>query len=284
MGINKSQLLLILAGVFIGIALYFAPRSEDKEQAKSNLFESEEKDQADLKNEDQDALTTKLEPEKKNILDSLEEKAVQIADLDTKLGLYDSLIQFSLKNNLPPLVGKYTEEKAKLVSTEKNWLLAGDRYFKAFRLSKNQSKEMIVKAIKAYKKVIELEPENLDAQTAIGVAYVEGAGILGEMPMKGIGILKEVLNKDPKNINALTNLGYFAIQSGQLDKAIERFNQVLSIEPENAEAYLYLTDAYLSKGDEEKGLETLETYKSFLDDPEVINQVDQYIEDIKNKK
>mgnify|MGYP005843416555 CR=1 FL=1 len=284
MGINKSQLLLILAGVFIGIALYFAPRSEDKEQAKSNLFESEEKDQADLKNEDQDALTTKLEPEKKNILDSLEEKAVQIADLDTKLGLYDSLIQFSLKNNLPPLVGKYTEEKAKLVPTEKNWLLAGDRYFKAFRLSKNQSKEMIVKAIKAYKKVIELEPENLDAQTAIGVAYVEGAGILGEMPMKGIGILKEVLNKDPKNINALTNLGYFAIQSGQLDKAIERFNQVLSIEPENAEAYLYLTDAYLSKGDEEKGLETLETYKSFLDDPEVINQVDQYIEDIKNKK
>ncbi len=65
------------------------------------------------------------------------------------------------------------------------------------------------------------------------------------MPMKGIGILKEVLNVDSNNVDALTNLGYFSIQSAQYEKAIERFETVLRIDPKNAEAFLYLTDVYV---------------------------------------
>jgi cytochrome c-type biogenesis protein CcmH/NrfG len=138
-------------------------------------------------------------------------------------------------------------------------------------------------AIRNYEKVLELNPDNLQAQTAIGVASVEGSSQLGVMPMKGIGILKEVLNKDPENVDAMTNLGYFAIQSGQFEKAVERFEKVLSIDPQNAEAYIYLTDAYLSQEKIEKGVETLEKYKSLVDDPLVKKQVDDYIKEIKNK-
>ena len=197
--------------------------------------------------------------------------------------LYDSLIHFSIKRNLPPLVAQYTEKKAMAVPTEVNWMLAGDNYFKAFRLSKDKPKELVSTAIQNYERVLELNPENLDAQTSIGVAYVEGASQLGVMPMKGIGILKEVLNKDPKNVNAITNLGYFAIQSGQYEKAIERFESVLSIDPQNAEAYIYLTDVYLSQDNVEKGIETLEKYKSLVNDPLVKKQVDDYIKEIRNK-
>jgi len=284
---KRPQLLLILAGVLVAIGIALAPRSKSKEaekiksqneEAATNPQDEEGKPHSVSEKE----WKNKLNSRQSRYIDSLEEKAIQIADLDTKLSLYDSLIQFSLKQNIPPLVAKYTEKKAQSVSTETNWMLAGDRYFKAFRLSKNQSKSLIDKAISSYEMVLELNQSNLDAQTAIGVAYVEGASVLGEMPMKGIGILKEVLNKDPENINALTNLGYFAIQSGQFEKAIERFNKVLSIEPKNAEAFLYLTDAYLSQGDEKKGLETLRRYKSLLDDPHLISQVDQYIEEIKS--
>ena len=93
-------------------------------------------------------------------------------------------------------------------------------------------------------------------------------------------MLLEVVNKDPKNVDALTNLGYFAIQSGQYEKAIERFNTVLEIDPNNAEAFIYLTDTYLSQGEKEKGIETLEKYKALVDDPLVIQQVDAYIEEL----
>lgn len=287
--IKKTQLLLVLAGVVLVLGIYFAPRqaSSEEEGVKEEIeavvqdnHDHEHQLEADKESSDQ---LENISLELNSQLNELEEKASKIEDVENRLALYDSLIAISIKNNIPPRVAKYSKEKAKTISTETNWMLAGDNYFKAFRLSKNTNQSMIEEAISCYEKVLEINSENLDAETAIGVAYVEGAGALGQMPMKGIGILKEVLNKDPKNINALTNLGYFAIQSGQYEKAIERFNTILEIDPNNAEAYIYLTDIYLSQDDIEKGIETLETYKSLIDDPIAKQQVDDYIKELKDK-
>lgn len=284
---NKRQLLLILAGVFLATLLYFAPRTEGEtkvevmhEEHEGHDHEEHSGEATEMAAEDVFERLTAAEKEKVEVL---EERAEKTADIDTRLSLYDSLIEIGITRNVPPMVARYTEAKAQTVSTEVNWMLAGDNYFKAFRLSKQQSGELIKGAVRSYEKVLELNSENLSAQTALGVAYVEGASLLGAMPMKGIGILKEVLNKDPKNVDALTNLGYFAIQSGQYDKAVERFETVLSIDPENAEAYIYLTDIYLSQNEVDKGIETLEKYKSLVDDPLVKKQVDEYIEGIRNR-
>ena len=287
---RRNQLLLILAGVFIGALIYLAPRSKETENKDSitaqSANESDEHDHENHNHEDEPSrqnLLDNLESEDQQILLSLEKQAEKVSDVETKLELYDSLIGLSIKNNVPPLVAEYTEKKAMAVPTENNWMLSGDNYFKAFRLSKNSSKSLAEGAIRSYEKVVEINPENLAAQTAIGVVYVEGAAQMGVMPMKGIGILKEVLNKDPKNVNALTNLGYFAIQSGQYEKAIERFETVLTIDPKNAEAYIYLTDVYLSQNNVDKGIETLNKYKSLVEDPLVKQQVDEYIQEIRNK-
>lgn len=290
----KTQLLLILAGVFIGTLIYFAPNraSEDELIVES---ENSTESNAGQDHEDHEGHNHEghehsgeenefvLKPEDKELFDQLEKEIIILSDVDQILAKYDSLIALSKKKNIPPLVAKYTEKQAEFVPTEINWMLTGDNYFKAFRLTKGVSKFLVSKSIDSYNKVLELNPENLDAQTAIGVAYVEGASQLGVMPMKGIGIIKEVLNKDSKNVNALTNLGYFAIQSGQYEKAIERFETVLSIDPNNAEAYIYLTDVYLSQEDIENGIKTLEKYKSLVKDPLVKQQVDDYIKEIRNK-
>jgi tetratricopeptide (TPR) repeat protein len=285
-----KQLLLILAGVVVLGLLYCAPRQESEITEKSNSVETEESheghDHAEGEGHDHEhegEFENRLDDSDKEFIAGLEKRAKQIADVDTKLNLYDSLMTFSIKRNVPPLVAKYTEEKAKVVPTEVNFMLAGDNFFKAFRLSKLKPKGLVAGAIRNYEKVLELNPDNLQAQTAIGVASVEGSTQLGIMPMKGIGILKDVLNKDPKNVDAMTNLGYFAIQSGQFEKAVERFEEVLIIDPNNAEAYIYLTDAYLSQEKVEKGIETLEKYKSLVDDPIVIKQVEDYINEIRNK-
>lgn len=285
-----KQLLLILAGVVVLGLLYCAPDKKKQELSGSNTAAAEESheghDHAEGEGHDHEhegEYDERLSDSDKEFIAGLETRANQVADLDTKLNLYDSLITFSIQKNVPPLVAKYTEEKAKAIPTEVNYMLAGDNFFKAFRLSKVKPKDLVEGAIRNYEKVLELNPENLKAQTAIGVASVEGSSQLGIMPMKGIGILKDVLNKDPKNVDAMTNLGYFAIQSGQFEKAVERFEEVLTIDPENAEAYIYLTDAYLSQEKVKEGIETLEKYKSMIDDPIVIKQVEDYINDIKNK-
>lgn len=276
-----TQLLLILAGVVVISLILIAPErksDQKKELVAEDLHEGH--DHAPGEGHDEEAPSAK-EERLPSEMKALEEQAEKVADTDTKLSLYDSLINMSIREKSPNSVAKYSKKKALVVPTESNWMLAGDNYFKAFRLSKNQSKAMLEGAIAAYEKVQEINPDNLDAKTATGVAYVEGAALMGEMPMKGIGILQEVINIDPENVNAITNLGYFAIQSGQYDKAIERFEKVLQIDPKNAEAYIYLTDVYLSQDKREKGIETLEKYKTMVDDPLVKQQVDDYINDIK---
>jgi len=276
-----TQLLLILAGVVVIALILFAPerKSDQKKEQELAVDSHEGHDHAEGEgHEDEVAEKPEALPEG---VKELEQQAEKVSDVDTKLNLYDSLISISIREKRPNLVAKYSKKKAMAVSTENNWMLAGDNYFKAFRLSKNQSQEMLNGAIAAYEKVQEINPDNLDAKTAIGVAYVEGASLTGQPPMRGIGILQEVLNIDPENVNALTNLGYFAIQSGQYDKAIERFEKVLQIDSLNAEAYLYLTDVYLSQDEVEKGIETLEEYKKMVNDPLVKKQVDDYIKEIK---
>ena len=48
----------------------------------------------------------------------------------------------------------------------------------------------------------------------------------GDQPMRGIMMLREVLDEDEANKSALLALGLFSIQSGQFEKAVERFTQV----------------------------------------------------------
>ena len=284
----KKQLLLILAGVFIATCIYFAPRQAADDIAEVSAIEEEGHDghshaEGESHDDEENEFEGKLSDSDLELIKRLEADVVAEKNGIKKINIYDSLIGFSISKNVPPKVAYYSEEKAKAFPTEENFMLAGDNFLKAFRLSKKKSKDLLDGALRNYQKVKEINPENLSAETSIGVVNVEGSAQLGVMPMKGIGILKGVLNKDPKNVDALTNLGYFAIQSGQYEKAVERFETVLSIDPNNAEAYIYLTDVYLSQNKVEEGIKTLEKYKSMVEDPLVKKQVEDYITEIKNK-
>ena len=109
---------------------------------------------------------------------------------------------------------------------------------------------------------------------------IESSSFLGTPPMEGIGILKKVEQQDPNNIKALVNLGYFAIKSGQFDKAEERFSQVLKIDPEFADAYLYLADMHERQKMYKEAIADLEKFKSLLNDPNKAKEVDDYITEL----
>ncbi len=93
---------------------------------------------------------------------------------------------------------------------------------------------MAGKAHQYYKSVLEEDASLLDIQSKLAMTYVAGSN-----PMQGIMMLREVLEKDPNNTLAIYNLGVLAITSGQLEKALERFEHLMQLEPENPEAYFY---------------------------------------------
>ena len=80
-------------------------------------------------------------------------------------------------------------------------------------------------------------PEVTEAISA-GVDPVETAvqKVSGENPMEGILELRALAEAETSNVDAVVWLGIFGVQSGQLDKARERFSDALLLEPGHSEA------------------------------------------------
>lgn len=63
------------------------------------------------------------------------------------------------------------------------------------------------------------------------------AKVNGDNPMEGILELRALAEETPPNLDAVLWLGRFSVQSGQLEKARERFEQVINAAPDRVEAY-----------------------------------------------
>lgn len=64
---------------------------------------------------------------------------------------------------------------------------------------------------------------------------------------QGIFKLRDVLKQDPDNVRALYHMGLLSIESGQFDKAIERFEKLILLRPENQEFKNILKDIQAQK-------------------------------------
>ena len=107
----------------------------------------------------------------------------------------------------------------------------------------------------------------------------------GEDPMKGIMMLREVLKEDPDNVQAHLQLGLFSVQSGQYDKAVERFRKVLELDPaNNAEAWFFLGRTYATMDSIGLAIEAFEQYKTTVTDTAIRNGVDRFITELNTEK
>jgi cytochrome c-type biogenesis protein CcmH/NrfG len=102
--------------------------------------------------------------------------------------------------------------------------------------------------------------------------------------MKGIGMLKSIVDSLPDHVPALTALGRLSLQSGQYDKAKERLEKVLKLEPQNTEAMYFLAIAEAESGNNEKAIQLLELCKKIVANPEFDKEINTFIQDLKNKK
>jgi len=263
----------------LGAVIYFANKVPAKDNSVSETVQAVAKTDflAEAKKQ-----TTGKESETVAQLENLAESA---RNSDQKIQLLDSLVKLWDDNRKPTASAVVIEQLAETSGKAKDWYSAADRYLMATRFVKetDQKIQLYESAKSAFEKTLQIEPENLDAKAGLGVSYVESAQLEGQPPMKGITLLKEVVAKDSTHINAQLNLGYFSVQSGQFDKAIERFETVKRIKPDFIEVYLDLADTYEKMGNKTEAIKNLEVYKSRLTDPVLIGEVEKYINELKNK-
>ena len=85
--------------------------------------------------------------------------------------------------------------------------------------------------------------ENKESEEEIkNVVSVERALKLieGSNPMEVVFMFREILQNEPKNTEALYYLGLLSNNTGQYSNAIERFNQLITIDSSDKRAYLQL--------------------------------------------
>lgn len=85
------------------------------------------------------------------------------------------------------------------------------------------------------------------------------AKVSGDNPMVGILELRALAEGDEPNVDAVVWLGIFGVQSGQLDKARERFSEALILDPAHAEATWQLALLDMEEGAYDRAVVGFET-------------------------
>jgi tetratricopeptide (TPR) repeat protein len=214
-------------------------------------------------------------------LDKAEQTAVnEMNQLSDKPKGYDSIATILLPKSITSSAFYY-EKSAVLNASNMAWKKAGLLYYKATRFDQPYLKQtLFTKAIECYQNAVQLDTNDLEAATMLGTCFVEGSA----QPMNGIMMLRKVVSKDSSYIDAQVQLGLFAIQSGQSEKALERFNKILKIKPDYIQAYIYLGQIYADMGKKEQAIEMLELYMKKSNDNTINQQVEQFINELKNTK
>ena len=132
--------------------------------------------------------------------------------------------------------------------------------------------------MRCYQSGLKIEPNNSEAKIMLASCYVEGSND----PMKGISMLREIEKTDSNNVTLQLNFAFFSVKSQQWDRAIRRFEKILEIDSTYIEAYLHLADAYEQMGKKDKTIEMLEKYKVRTDDALARQEIEKYIQQLKN--
>ncbi len=272
-GVRKIQVILVVIAVVITGIIYLAPKKPDQQKQVElpPVMEVFSFDQylKDSRNQ--------LPWESGSKVDSM----AKLAGNDQP-AMYDSIASIFDIEGKPASAAWYYEQKVNVDPSESTYLNTAYRYFDAFKAAKDSAESgfFVSKAIENYKKVLEINPDNLNAKTDLGICYVEGT----PQPMQGITLLREVVETNPDHEYAQLNLGFLSMKSGQFEKAAERFTKVLEINPARIDMYIYLGEAQARMGNNEKAVENLEMFTNLSGDRELVAEVQNYIDELKGKR
>jgi tetratricopeptide (TPR) repeat protein len=267
MSAKKTQVVLLVGALVLFVLLFIAPKTASK-AADSNASKAPLlSNSASIEMYAGMAIKT-LEPALKKQLDSFN-AAKQ----------FDSIAAFWDKAKRPDLASFYTEKAALVLQNAAGWLKAGARYYYAVQFTQDKTEIPLLyqSAMRCYGKALSMEPGNTDAKIMLASCYVEE----GQDPMKGIGLLREVEKTDSNNVKLQLAFAFFSVKSGQLDRAIARFNKVLRADSSYIEAYLHLADAYEQLGETQKTINVLERYSAKTTDITAKLEIDKYIKQLK---
>lgn len=286
---RKSIIIGVLVAIVAISGLYFLSNNQGK---KSSTHDSSEVDismedgmssmpQVDPANFDSllTAALLKISPSDNATFSQLITSLEATNEVVEQSEIYESLGLFWVKKNRR-IAAHYFLQSGLLDLSERKLNYAAHLFTEELHDEQDPSLRtwMSTEAIEAYERSIEVNPHNDTVKIDYALLHID---ILNQ-PMPGVQILLKIVEEDPNNIPANIILGKMAVESGQLDKAIERGLHLISLEPNNLEARLFLGEAYKRHNEKDKAIEQFTEAKKILNVPEFIKDIDDYIESFSN--
>jgi len=261
--LNKTQLLTIGAAILLFGILYFGC---DTKPVTQKAIEKERALAVESTNIETLLLEAKAALPKATATDILAlEKQMEDAITDsTTITVLKELSGKWYQANHPAIAAFYAEQVAEKTTTEEAWSIAGTTYSICIQRSELEKVRQFCtnRAVTAFESAISLNPDNVAHQTNLALVYTENPP--QENPMKGILMLVDLNKKHPQDIGVINNLGRLAMKTGQFKKAVERFGQVLELQPDNRDALCMISQAYGELGEMESAEKFAEKCKTLL--------------------
>jgi Flp pilus assembly protein TadD len=196
-----------------------------------------------------------LSAQQMSVIMALELETEQASADSVKSNRFKRLSSAWYEYENPAIAGYFAEKAAEIENSEEAWSISGTTY--SICLQKEKSPKIrsycTERAVQALEKATSLNPSNLQHKINLALVYAENPP--PNNPMKGVLMLVDLNKTNPKNASVLTQLGRLAIKTSQYDKAVERLQGALAVEPENTLANCLLVKAYRGLGDEMKAKE-----------------------------
>lgn len=215
-----------------------------------------------------------LSPQVNAEIENLEHKAITSTDQEEKFKALESLGKRWQAIGQKGIAAHYFVKAGDLVNSEKILNFAAHLYEEGMSSTDNAAiKKLFADGkVASLNKVVGINPNNDTATMDLAMAMIDQGDV-----MNGVFKLRDFAEKNPKNIRAQVTLGKMALQSNQLDKAIERGKIVLALDKDNFEAHLFMGEAYKNSGEIEQAIEIFNQAKKILKNPDFDKEMDEYI-------
>ncbi|MBX3102400.1 MAG: tetratricopeptide repeat protein [Bacteroidetes bacterium] len=233
---------------------------------------------------------TELEPlaagsEAANVLPKLQQKLAEAPRRADSLQILQNLVAASNNLQRKDYAALYQHQLWLLAQDPRDLLTAAELMTEARDLYQMlQSRQPVARrfnsqAIRLYDHYLQQKPNDTEAQAGKYICMVHS-----DTPMEGITSLRSLV--ETPGIPAKTvfrgskELGIFSLQTGQLDKAIERFKVCTQVAPDNFEGYYLMGTALKMQNKSDEARPFLKKALSLSPDPKIQRQIANDIENL----
>lgn len=240
---------LFAGSVILFFILFFGFSKIPPEVRNPEKSGSSEIEQVDLSTEI-NPIRDSLNPSDRAYLEIMEEQVASAKDDSSKRAGLQQFSSYWYRIGYIQIAAEYALQIARLYPSGETWSIAASNFVLAVRqgrLTPEKNARAIEKAKAAFLQASQVDSANLNHKINYALLCTDYPS--ADQPMEGILLLRKLNEEYPENVTVLYHLARLAIQTNQWDRAKERLNTLLTLDPGHQRGICLMVKVAQHEGD-----------------------------------